>query len=213
MSFVAWTAGSVDFNPLEVVEARSIVDCRFKAFGLRTEMRISDNEREVVVTIFDPTIAAEEVERIGLVMRQPALFEIIDTNGELLEEGAIVETTQGLLGGTPVASAPYETIITWHEIVAAYPTLDQFGTMVVGIDITEEASERLAEHTRTNIGQPMSVVIDKRVVFSGSIVSEISSKAIIPKIPPEEVTEMAMLLNCGPMPVVMEFVGYTEFKR
>jgi preprotein translocase subunit SecD len=150
-----------------------------------------------------------------------ALLEIIDPEGQLLPEGTIVRTTLGdpdaasdsgaATRGVPALATPagptYTTIISSADLADVFVTTDNTGvTLVVGFRLNGEGARKFQEFTSANIGQPMSIVVDKRVISSPIVQAAISDQGIITGVPQEEVTVLAAQLRSSPLPVPLVVV-------
>lgn len=166
------------------------------------------------------------------ILQQTALLEIIDPQGQYLPQGTLVNTTlgpaedsTGSSSATPVASLSatgsatpvvgiqpptgpvYETIISGADLKDAYVTTGATGmNQVVGFELQGEASSKFFQYTSSNLGQPMSIVIDKQVLSSPSINGAISSQGIIEGVPPTEVESMVIQLKAGALGVPLEVI-------
>jgi len=166
------------------------------------------------------------------ILQQTALLEIIDPQGQYLPQGTLVNTTLGAAedatgssSATPVASPSatgsatpvagiqpptgpvYETIISGADLKDAYVTTGATGmNQVVGFELQGEASSKFFQYTSSNLGQPMSIVIDKQVLSSPSINGAISSQGIIEGVSPTEVESMVIQLKAGALGVPLEVV-------
>ena len=110
---------------------------------------------------------------------------------------------------TPVAATPvpdartptgpvYETVISGAELKNAYVTTGNTGMdRVVAFELQGDAASRFFQYTSSHLGQPMSIVIDKRVISSPTINGAISTQGIIEGIPPTEVERLAIQLKAG----------------
>src|SRR5207248_6883454 len=95
---------------------------------------------------------------------------------------------------TPVAAAAatdqsngptYDTIISGADLKDAYITTGNTGIgQVVGFELSGDASSKFFEFTSTHLGEPMSIVIDKRVISSPRINGAISTRGIIEGVAP-----------------------------
>jgi preprotein translocase subunit SecD len=162
-----------------------------------------------------------------------AFLEIIDPQGQYLPEGTIVDTSLGPAdrgatsntpatpgaaptsatpGATPAAGAQpqgpvYQTIISGSDLKNAYVTMGNTGiNQVVGFELQGDAATRFARFTGDHIGQPMSIVIDKRVISSPSIRAQISGQGIIEGVPPAKVNDMVIQLKAGALGVPLEVI-------
>lgn len=108
---------------------------------------------------------------------------------------------------TPTPSGPvFTTIISGSDLQDAFVTTNQLGQRVVGFRLTNEAADRFFDFTSVNIGRPMSIVIDKRVISSPVINAAISREGTIEGIPANEVNDMVVQLKAGALAVPLEVV-------
>jgi preprotein translocase subunit SecD len=115
----------------------------------------------------------------------------------------IVEPTPETAGNTgPV----YTTIISGSDLADAFVTTNQLGQQVVGFRLTSDAADRFWNYTSTNIGRPMSILIDKQVISSPVINAAISSEGTIEGIPANEVNDMVVKLQSGALAVPLDVV-------
>jgi preprotein translocase subunit SecD len=109
----------------------------------------------------------------------------------------------------PVATVEgptYETIISGADISDAFPTQDQFGTIVVGFELDGDAADTFFQYTSSHIGQPMSIVVDKVVINTATINNAISNSGTITGLSSQEVTDLALQLKSGALEVPLEVV-------
>jgi preprotein translocase subunit SecD len=112
---------------------------------------------------------------------------------------------------TPPAEAEvtgpvYNTIISGSDLADAFITTNQLGQQVVGFQLTNEAADRFWDYTSTNIGRPMSILIDKQVISSPVINAAISNEGTIEGIPANEVQDMVVQLQSGALAVPLDVV-------
>ena len=107
----------------------------------------------------------------------------------------------------PPADGPaYETIITGADLKDAYPATDNVGTLVVGFELKDEAADRFYQFTSTHIGQPMSIVVDKRVINTATIQAAIRDQGQISGLNATEVNNLVLQLKSGALAVPLEVV-------
>lgn len=109
---------------------------------------------------------------------------------------------------TPAATGPeYTTIISGADISDAFPTQDQFGTIVVGFELQGDASNEFCDFTSRSVGQPMSIVVDKTVINTATIQQPLcQGSAIITGLTTQEVTNLSAQLKSGALAVPLEVV-------
>ncbi|MCC6704700.1 MAG: protein translocase subunit SecD [Thermomicrobiales bacterium] len=100
----------------------------------------------------------------------------------------------------------FETIISGSDLADAFVTTNQLGQMVVGFRLTSDAADRFWDYTSTNIGRPMSILIDKQVISSPVINAAISNEGTIEGIPANEVQDMVVQLQAGALAVPLDVV-------
>src|SRR5215211_644140 len=72
-----------------------------------------------------------------------------------------VATPEPTESATPTGTV-YETIISGKDLKDAYPTTNQVGQIVVGFEVKGGAAEKFFDFTNSNLGQPMSILVDKQ---------------------------------------------------
>ena len=195
---------------------RDTLERRVNALGA-TEPLIQTRGSNLIVVelpgVDDPDAAID-------VLQETALLEIIDTEGQSLPIGTVVRTTLGdpsstkaspeaTPGATPTPEGPvYTTIISGNDLSDAYPTVDSTtGRWVVAFELSGDAREAFYTYTSENIGRPMSIVLDKRVISSPVIRNAISGSGVIDGVPAEEVRSLALQLKSGALAVPLEVVS------
>jgi preprotein translocase subunit SecD len=124
---------------------------------------------------------------------------------------AIPAATPGAATPVPGAQEPtgpvYETVISGAELKNAYVTTRNNGLgRVVAFELQGDAASRFFQYTSSHLGQPMSIVIDKRVISSPTINGAISTQGIIEGIPPTEVEGLAIQLKAGSLGVPLDVI-------
>lgn len=118
-------------------------------------------------------------------------------------------------GATPAAEAEttpesgeqvYTTIVSGADLKDAYTVYDQFNRPVVGFELRGDAANRFYDFTSANIGQPMSILIDKRVISSPVIQDAISDSGTITGPPANEVNDLVIQLKAGALSVPLTVV-------
>ena len=95
----------------------------------------------------------------------------------------------------------YPPAITGSDLADAYPTTDSYGKPAVGFSLTPSAAKKFAEFTQKNIGKPMAIVLDNRVVSAPVIRARISDKGIITgHFTTQEVKNLVVILKGGALP-------------
>jgi preprotein translocase subunit SecD len=207
---------------------RDTIERRVNSLGVSEPLIQTRGSNQIVVElpgVDDPQAAVN-------ILRETALLEIIDPQGQMLPVGTRVNTTLGAADATdtsasgaatpdaspspeasptvtpsPTPAGPtYTTIVSGRDIKDAYPTQDQFGTLVVGFELDGDAADKFFEYTSSHIGQPMSIVVDKVVINSATIQNGIDTTGIITGLSASEVTDLSLQLKSGALGVPLEVV-------
>jgi preprotein translocase subunit SecD len=160
------------------------------------------------------------------ILQQTALLEIVSSGATPLTVGQVITTslggpetlrpasaTPGPGTATPVPTPTpttdgtvYQTVIQGKDLADAYPTTNQIGNIVVGFELKGDAASSFYTFTSSNIGQYMSVVVDKTVINTASINGAISSQGIIEGMTQDEVNRLVVQLKSGALEVPLEVV-------
>lgn len=201
-----------DVTPEEMDTARQIVDRRVNAIGVTEPLVQVEGDRRILVELpgfGDPDEATA-------LIQETALLEFVDSGSVSLPEGLCVRTTQNegqpsrceLEGGrtitdTQISPAPlFPVVMTGAGLRQADVETDQLGGFFVTFALNEDAAEIFGNHTRENIGQHLTIVLDKRVVSSPVISAVIEeSGTITGNFTLEEAQRLALQLRYGSLPV------------
>ncbi|HET9016649.1 MAG TPA: protein translocase subunit SecD [Thermomicrobiaceae bacterium] len=113
--------------------------------------------------------------------------------------------TTGTATPTPAPSGPvYTTIVTGADLSDAFPTTNQVGQVVVGFTLKPSAAQKFYQFTSTHIGQPMSIVLDKKVIETATIQSAISANGQISGLPVSQVDSLSVELKAGALAVPLK---------
>lgn len=212
--------GDVDGNTLQ--GTRDTLERRVNGLGVTEPLIQTRGDNQIVVEL--PGI--DDPEQAVAVLRETALLEIIYAGGASLPPGTIVQTSLG--GGedesnaTPVAASPgsepppmpdpnapvYETIVSGSDLSDAFVTRDPTtGQPLVAFELQGDAADSFFDFTSENIGQSMSIVIDKEVISSPVIRNAISGQGTIDGMTAIEAQNLATQLKAGALGVPLEVVS------
>ena len=109
---------------------------------------------------------------------------------------------------TPESTEPvYTTIVSGADLKDAYATTNSLGQRVVAFELDGDAVERFGDFTSANVGQPMAILIDKRVISSPSIESAIlSGSGTITGLNALEVNDLVVQLKAGALSVPLNVI-------
>lgn len=192
---------------------RDTIARRVNGLGVSEPIIQTRGDDQIVVElpgIDDPEAAID-------VLKTTALLEIIDTQGNPLPVGTMVNTSLGPASDSATASenqaalpgddAPtYQTIVSGSDLVDAYPSTDAFGSVVVGFELSDEGADKFYDFTSSHIGQPMSIVVDKTVINTATINDAIGKAGSISGLNRTQVEALALQLKAGALSTPLEVV-------
>lgn len=208
-----------DVPPEEPVEpgdlraARQIISQRVNGLGVAEPLVQIEGERRILVEL--PGI--ENAEEAINVIRETALLEFINTGSRPLQEGMCVRTSLNEGRPSPCESEAgpepptYETVLTGAALRSATAESDQFGRTFVAFEMTGEGAETLGAYTSENIGNFLTIVLDKRVISSPRIQDAISDQGTITgNFTLEEARNLALQLRFGRLPIALRIESTRE---
>lgn len=219
---------SLDSGTLE--GTRQTLERRVNGLGVNEPLIQTRGSDQIIVELPGVSDPQEAI----TILQETALLEIIDPQGQYLPPGTIVNTSLGPADNapgaadsaaaeatpeaTPVAATPsasntlptgpvYQTIVSGDDLSDAYVTTGNTGmNQVVGFELQGDASSTFFQYTSSNLGQPMSIVIDKQVISSPQINGAISGQGIIEGFSPTEVNDIVIQLKAGALGVPLDVI-------
>lgn len=196
----------------EMDTARQIVDQRVNAFGVTEPIVQLVDDRRILIELpgtDDPDSA------INLI-QETALLEFVDSGSTPLPEGLCIRTSNNdgpsrceLAPGQEATDevenpAPtYETVLTGGGIRTAQVQGNVLGEVLVAFTLTADGAEIFADYTRQNVGNFLTIVLDKQVISSPQINQAIDGGqgTITGGFTPEEAEQLATQLRFGSLPI------------
>ena len=148
-------------------------------------------------------------------VKQTGLLEFIDTGSTQLEPGTVVETDYtGAQGGVEVPAAEtskqvWHTVMTGVDIKNVAVAADQgVGGYVVNFELTDSGTQVFKDHTTANVGNFLTIVLDKKVISSPRISTAIpdGQGQISGNFTAESANNLAITLRYGRLSVPVEVV-------
>jgi preprotein translocase subunit SecD len=192
--------------------ARDIISSRVNQLGVNeAALQVQGGNRIVVELpgVFDQQQALAAMQNTGF-------LEFVATGDEFLEPGTVISTTYGL---TPEQIAAitrtkvYQTVVTGNDLALSdiQAGADRLtGKPIVRLGFNAAGKEKFATWTAANVGKPLAIVLDKKVVSSPVIQEPITDgKAMISggKVDFNEAERIALLLQYGALPVPLKEVA------
>jgi len=115
--------------------------------------------------------------------------------------------------GAATADEPFylaverRSVISGSDLKDAMSSTGQFNEPVVRFNLTPEGGRRFSEATGANVGRGLAIVLDRRVVSSPSIKSEIGDTGIIEgRFTPQRVADLSLILKSGALPADITYL-------
>ena len=168
----------------------------------------------------------DDPERVRRLIKNTAFleFRLVDQRGmpapsreALLERygGQLPPDLEILQGGERDAQAAGDSyyavqkrpIITGRDLKMARQGLGQFQEPVVNFSVNASAAESFGETTGENIGTPMAMVLDRRVISAPTIQARITDSGVIEgQFDQQEAEDLATLLRSGALPAGIDYL-------
>ena len=100
----------------------------------------------------------------------------------------------------------YTTIVSGADLADAFITTGSLNEVAVGFELKGDGAGRFYDFTAANIGQPMSIIVDKVVISSPEINDAISSNGQITGVSGQEARELVVQLKAGALNVPLKVV-------
>ena len=117
-------------------------------------------------------------------------------------------------GGTAGAPTPATgfyvvkkaSVVTGNELRSAAQGLDQFNRPAVQFTLKQDAAQRFGTFTSSNIGKPLGIILDKRVMSVATIQDRIVDNGQINGITREEMQNLVITLKSGALPASLTYL-------
>jgi len=197
--------------PVDLETARDIINDRVNALGVAEAVVQVQGDRRLVVEL--PGV--EDPRQALAAMQNTGLLEFVDTRGDFPPAGTLISTTAGLTAEQIRAitwTRVYSTVLTGADLVRSeiHVVADKFtGQPEVTLGFNAAGTARFAEWTSRHVGDPLAIVLDKKVVDVPTIREAITSgRASISGggIDLAEARRIALLLAYGALPTSFSVV-------
>ncbi|MBN2499885.1 MAG: protein translocase subunit SecD [Anaerolineales bacterium] len=185
--------------------ARRVVENRVNGLGVSEAVVQQAGEDRILVELpgeTDPETALQTI-------RETGLLEWVDTGSYSPVTGTELPTDYGLPEGAETEGTVYHTIMTGANIENVGVSTDEAGRIVVGFALDGDGEDIFYEHTRTHVGQFLTLVLDGVVISSPQINSAIpggSGSISSPNFTYETANELVVQLRSGSLPFALEIV-------
>jgi preprotein translocase subunit SecD len=108
--------------------------------------------------------------------------------------------------GTVFYALKRTAAVTGRDLRNAQQSLDEFNRPAVQFSLKQDAAGRFGNFTQSNIGKPMAIVLDDRVMSVATIQGRITDSGQITGINREEMIDTVITLKSGALPASMEYL-------
>jgi preprotein translocase subunit SecD len=112
----------------------------------------------------------------------------------------------GGTAGTVFYAVKRAAAVTGRDLRNAQQSLDEFNRPAVGFTLKQDAAGRFGNFTQANIGRPMAIVLDNRVMSVATIQGRITDSGQITGINRDEMIDTVITLKSGALPASMEYL-------
>jgi preprotein translocase subunit SecD len=112
----------------------------------------------------------------------------------------------GGTAGTVFYAVKRAAAVTGRDLRNAQQSLDEFNRPAVQFTLKQDAASRFGNFTQTNIGRPMAIVLDNRVMSVATIQGRITDSGQITGINRDEMIDTVITLKSGALPASMEYL-------
>ena len=138
-------------------------------------------------------LTKEQIETLGGKGAYLSKVQNIDSNGNIIDEKPIILK---------------KTVLTGADLKIANPGTDQYGKPIVNIEFTKNGTQLFREVTSRNVGKPLAILLDKKVISAPKVNEPIpSGKAYISgSFTVKEMHDLVVQLKAGSLPVPLKVV-------
>jgi preprotein translocase subunit SecD len=206
-------------DPEQLEVARNVIEQRVNGLGLtEATVQTSGNDR-IIVELPD----VSEPEQALATIRSTGKLEFIDPQGQFLQTGQLVRTTDSpepplaaAVDDTDTADSPaaqelqaaqqgplYEVVADGIDLQtnAVQPGFDESGRPIVTFEFSNPSADRLQQFTAQNVGKPLTIVLDNRVQSSPTIQAVLPGRGNISTTSTEDRDHIYNVLRYGSLPV------------
>lgn len=201
--------------------AKIIVENRVNGLGVTEAIVQQQGESRIIVELPGVDNPDQAVETI----RSTGQLEFVDPNGLQLQQNMVINTTnrpnaaielqQAIASGTALnldiipfqPETVFATVMTGDILLNAQAQPDEIGRYQINFVLTDEGSEQFFNYTRDNIGRPLPIVLDGRVLSAPTIQAAIQGNGqITGQFSQSEAESLAIQMRYGALPVPLKVI-------
>ncbi|MEM7128165.1 MAG: protein translocase subunit SecD [Chloroflexota bacterium] len=200
--------------------AKTIVENRVNGLGVSEAIVQQQGETRIIVELPGVDNPDQAVQTI----RATGQLEFVDTQGVPFRSNMVINTTnrptaadelqQAQLTGTaldlnlePLPGQIFETVMTGDILANAVAQPNEIGQYLINFVLTSEGSDQFYNYTSSNIGRPLPIVLDGRVLSAPTIQAAIQDNGVITgDFTQAEAESLAVQMRYGALPVPLKVV-------
>jgi preprotein translocase subunit SecD len=134
-----------------------------------------------------------------------AFNNVLPPDSEVLPGRADAAGGAGATGGVfyVVKKVP---AVTGRDLRNAQPSLDEFNRPAVNFTLKQDAAVRFGTFTQANLGKPLGIVLDNRVMTAPILQGRITDNGQITGISQEEMNDLVITLKSGALPATLSYL-------
>ncbi|HEX5111051.1 MAG TPA: protein translocase subunit SecD [Vicinamibacterales bacterium] len=108
--------------------------------------------------------------------------------------------------GTGYYAVKKSAVVTGNELRSATQAMDQYSRPAVDFTLKQDAAVRFGTFTSANIGKPLGIILDKRVMSAPTLRDRITDRGQITGITREEMQDLIITLKSGALPATLTYL-------
>jgi preprotein translocase subunit SecD len=134
-----------------------------------------------------------------------AVNNILPPDAEILPGRSEGTGTAGT-AGTSYYLVKRVAAVAGNDLRNAQQSLDEYNRPAVQFTLKQDAAERFGKFTQSNLGRPMAIVLDDRVMSYATIQGRITDSGQITGITRDEMLDTVITLKSGALPASMDYL-------
>jgi preprotein translocase subunit SecD len=215
-----------NLRDLSVTQAKQTIDNRVNAYGVAEPVIQPASNQRIVVEL--PGV--DDTERVRRLIKSTAFLEfrivrfpqgvngaaspeqiLQHFNGQLPADLEILDgdlhNADNIVVGKQYYAVDRRRQVTGRDLKTANPGLGQFNQPIVEFTFTPEGAEKFGELTGANIGIPLAIVLDGRVMEAAAIRSRITDRGQIEGgFTQEKAQDLSTVLRSGALPAGITYL-------
>jgi preprotein translocase subunit SecD len=215
-----------NIEDLAVTQAKQTIDNRVNAFGVVEPVVQAASHHRIIVQL--PGV--DDPERVRRLIKNTAFLEfrivqyppsgggaaspeqiLQHYNGQLPADLEIMDGDQRNADNVPVGKQYYAVErrrqVTGRDLKTARPGMGQFNQPIVEFSLTPDGATKFGQLTGANVGKPLAIVLDGRVVSAPNIHSQINDNGQIEGgFTQQQVQDLSTVLRSGALPAGITYL-------